>query len=287
MVTNKEQPTSLGALDQYVAQVGRIPPLTEEEEEQLLRHIGHKRVGCAGGCSSDCVRNERLARDRMVEGYQPFVLSLAKKYAPRDLQADLLLDFVQEGNVGLLQAIEGYDEVSGKSSFRTWAFLWIGGRVRAAFWQQTGMIRIPVRKARAIRRMEVVATKLLSELDREPMLEEMAREMGIAEQEVRELVVLRTQQEVVSLHVSTDEDGELLLDMIPDASSSPESVEEVFGCLRGNERLVMQLRYGVGVHRPHSHKEIAASLGLALSAVQALEESAKRGVRRALGKHLV
>jgi RNA polymerase primary sigma factor len=286
MSSSQEHLLVLGAFEQYINQLKRIPPLTREEESQLLQRIEHGKVGCSKDCFDGCAHSVQEARDRLVEGYQPLVLSVVRRYVRLGQQTDLLLDLVQEGNLGLLQAIEKYDGKGEKASFRTWAFPWIKGMVSAAFWRQEGVIGLPSRKARAIKRLGLVSDQLLSTLGREPTSEEIAKEIQISIQQVQELLVLQIQQEVASLDVPISDKGTLLKDVIadpmtPDTSEFSQSVEELFRRLGSREQLVMKLRYGMGVDRPRTQREVAASLGIALSMVQALENRARVHLRMA------
>src|SRR5712691_1239188 len=240
MLRRQEQDVPLGALQQYRSEVKWIPQVTDEEERQLLQCIA-------------CRQAAQQARTRLIEGYQPLVLGIAKRYE-RYCREMELLDLVQEGNLGLLQALENYDENKSGSSFGTWAYSWIRGMIRCALLRE-GTIRLPLRKARAIRQMGVVNTRLFSLLGREPTIEETAREMRVTPREVRELIVLQEQQ-VVSLHASLDEDEDLSLEeVIADPVSSAftddgfSTVGDVFECLTEDERAVLLLRCGSGDRR--------------------------------------
>src|SRR6266480_2601857 len=192
MVYTHYQDEALGALQQFMSEVKRTPPLTAQEEEQLLLTI-----------KSDIHNVE--ARDRLIAGYLPLLIGLAKRFVRNCKQLELL-DLVQEGNLGLLQALEKYDGSRGESSFRTFVFSWVRTVMLTAFWQYEQPLRFPLHKVRAIRLMGIVNTRLLSEFGREPTIAETAHEMGIKESDVRELVALQ-EQEVVSLHAFSYEDG--------------------------------------------------------------------------------
>ncbi len=265
---------SLGSLEQYMRQVKRTLPLTEDEEVRLLALVAQD-------------GDAQQARDRLIEGYQPLLIGLAKRFA-RHSQDMELLDFIQEGNIGLLQAFEKYDGCKDASSFRSFVFAWARGAMLAALWQFEGTFRLPVQKVKAIRQMHAVSTRLLAELRREPTIAEIAREMGLKERDVRELIVLQEQQ-VVSLHTPLDEDGDLSLeDAIPDPAASAFaedgflSVDDVLEKLTERERVVIQLRYGFTDGRPYTPREIADLLGVTLSTVQMVDRQARIRLRRAL-----
>src|SRR5205823_5239820 len=148
-----------------------------------------------------------------------------------------LLDLVQEGNVGLLQALEKFDGRAGSGSFRTWAFSWVRGMMLLALWQYEGAIRLPLEKARAVRQMGMANTRLLALLGREPTIEETAVEMGVSEKDVRDLIVLQ-EQAVVSIHAFPDGDEDCTLEeTIVDPRTSDDDDEDLRDLLA--ESLVM------------------------------------------------
>ena len=274
MARSHDDGGALGALEQYMRQVKQIPPLTSEEEVVLLLSIE---------CST-CISQ---ARERLIEGYQPLIIGLAKRFV-RDCRQMELLDLIQEGNLGLLQALQHFDSSKEEASFRTFAFAWIRGVMLTAFWQHEGRIRLPLSKVRAIRRMSVVNTRLLSLLSREPTVAETAREMGMAERDVRELIVLQEQQ-VVSLHMPLEEDDGLALEDViidPAASAFAEdgfsSIDDVLERLTERERVVIKLRYGFDGGQAYTQREIADLLGVDVATVQLVDRRAKKRLHRAL-----
>ena len=263
----------LGSLEQYMGEVKRIPPLTNEEEVGLL-------LSLKSGVGAQQVL------DRLIEGYQPMLIGLAKRFV-RHCRLMELMDLVQEGNRGLLQALEKYDE-RNESSFRTFAFSWIRVVMLTAFWQYEGTIRLPLQKVRAMRHMGVVNTRLLSELGHEPTIAETARAMEMSEMGVRELMALQEQQ-VVSLHAfPTDDEDLTLAEIIPDPTAfsfvedGSLSVEDALGWLPQRERLVVRLRYGFQDGQAYTQKEVASLLGVALSTVVMLDRRAQTRLRRVL-----
>jgi RNA polymerase primary sigma factor len=208
------------------------------------------------------------------------------RYAPycRELE---LLNLVQEGNLGLLQACEHYDGSKSGSSFGAWAYSWVRGMVRGALFRE-GAIRLPLEKARAVRQMGMVNRRLFAALGRQPTLEETAQEMSLTLRQMRELVVLQ-EQKVVSLYTSIDKDEEVLLEEVvadPAALSFAEdgfsSVEDVLESLAGREREVMRLRYGLDDGQPRTQREVAEALGMTLATVQMLDARARKRLRKAL-----
>src|SRR6266487_5143009 len=252
------QSIPLTAYEQYMHEVRQTPQLTSDEEARLLSSL-------ASGSDA------QQSRDRLVAGYQPLVIGMAKRFV-RHCQGVELLDLVQDGNEALLHALDKFDVHRGESSFRTYVFIWIRTTMLAAVWQYQGAIRLPMHKLRAIRQMGIVNTRLLSELGREPTFAETAQVMNVSEQAVRELGVLQEQQ-IVSLHMRLDDDGETRLeDVIEDSTVFADdgfvSVEDVLEHLTERERAVIQLRYGFVDGRAYTQKETADALGVALSTVQ-------------------
>ncbi len=274
MVRLQYQDEALGALPQFMSEVKRTPQLTVEEEAGLLLTL---KSGM----------NNLQARDRLITGYQPLLIGLAKRFARNCKQLELL-DLVQEGNLGLLQALEKYDGNSSESSFQTFAFSWVRTVMLTAFWQYEQPIRFPLHKVRAIRQMGIVNTRLLSELGREPTIAETAHEMGVSERDVQELIVLQ-EQEVVSLHTFPFEDGAFSIEETiadPTASDFAEdrfsSVEEALESLQESEQVIIKLRFGFNDGQAYTQKEIADLLGVAISTVVALDRRAQKRLRRAL-----
>ncbi len=268
------QSIPLTAHELYMREVRHTPQLTSDEEARLLSYL-------ASGSDA------QQSRDRLVAGYQPLVIGLAKRFV-RHCQGVELLDLVQDGNEALLHALDKFDVRRGESSFRTYVFIWIRTTMLAAVWQYQGAIRLPMHKLRAIRQMGIVNTRLLSELGREPTLAETAQAMDMSERDVRELVVLQEQQ-IVSLHMLLDDDGDTRLeDVIEDAAAFPfaddgfVSVEDVLDCLNERERTVSQLRYGFVDGRAYTQREAADALGVSLTIVQKIDRRAKMRLRRAL-----
>lgn len=276
VIAQQEQDISLSALDQYLRQVRLTPNLRENEEEQLLRCV---KQGTDAG----------HALDRLVAGYQPLLLGLARRFARR-CRALELLDLVQEGNEGLLRALEKYDETIGVAAFRTFAFTWIRTTMLVACWQYEDAIRLPLHKVRAIRKMGAVTVRLLSELGREPTVAETAQAMEMKERDVRELAVLQMQQ-VVSLQAFSPDDedeGVALEEVIADPATTTGnerrgySVEEALSALPERERIAIRLRFGFEDGQAYTQKEVAALLGVTLSTLVALERRAQKRLRALL-----
>ena len=268
MREHQDASSSFGALQQYLRQVKWTPRLTEEEEAQLLQQRG---------CEQ--------ARARLVEGYQPMVLGMAKRYQ-RHVQEMELMDLVQEGNEGLLRALQGYDGSLGEASFRTWAFAWIRGMMYHALLRE-GAIRLPQRKAEAIRQMDAIGGELYCLLGRQPTATELAWEIGVSERDLYELMVLQAQR-VVSLDAPVDEEGEVTLaetvadSTVADVDEGMASPEDLFQHVTEQQRAVLLVRYGFGDGQPRTQAETARVLGMKLNKVQELDRRARIRLRKAL-----
>ncbi len=274
MLKGQEYGKSLTAFSQYMREVKWISPLTHEEETHILQ------------CLADGVNVQQL-RDRLVEGCQDMIMSLARRFV-RDCQHMEFLDFVQEGNIGLLQAIKKYNVARDESSFRTLAFAWVRGHMLMAYWRDERTISVPVSKVRVIRQMNVVLMHLLALLGREPTVTEIAQEMGVKDCDVHELIVLQDQQ-FVSLYASLDADGETTLeDILEDPMASAftndgfSSVDDVLSKLTEQEQSIIKLRYGLADGCAYSQQEVAQLLRVGLSVVQKLDRRAKMRLREAL-----
>jgi len=289
MVSSSVHDGSLSAIEQYLREVKQTPPLSDEEEVHLLCCIENGNVEQAKRCpDASVLRIAAQARDRLVAGYQPLLLSLARRYVRHCRELELL-DLVQEGNVGLLQALEKYDRKASSASFRTWAFSWLRGLMVLALTQYESAIRLPLEKARAIRQMGIVNTRLLSVLGREPSVSETAKEMCLSEYDVRDLIVLQAQQ-VVSIHTFPDPDEDCKLeDVIADPGMAVTSDEELRDLLKDalamlpdRERLIINLRYGFEDGLAHTQKEVAYLLGVTIKTVSNVDRQAQLRLRKLL-----
>ncbi len=264
---------SYSALEQYMRAVKWVPPFADGEEEQCLARL-------EGG------KDVQEVRTRLVEGYQSLIVGLAKRYV-RHCRNMEFMDLVQEGNLGLLQAISTYECSDDGASFRTWAFAWVRGAMSAALCRYEGAFHMPSQKVNMVRRMETTCTRLFSLLGREPTIAEIAGDMRIEESDVRELMVLQGLA-VFSLHMPLDEDGETLLgDVIEDPTAAAfveddGSVDNILACLPERERLVIGLRYGFEDGQAYTQREVAERLGVVLSTVQMVDRRAKRHLCQAL-----
>lgn len=198
MLHDQGYSNSLSALDQYLCEVTWIEQLTSEQERHLCVQITEG-------------KHIQQAYDRLVESCQQMIVGLAKRFV-RGCRHMESLDFVQEGNLGLLEAMKRYDGRRTEASFKTFAFTWVRVAMLLAYWQHERAIRVPLHKVRSLRRMNCARMQLLTSLEREPTLAEIGKEMGMRERDVLELRTLQEQQ-VLSLHMPLD-DGETLLEEV-------------------------------------------------------------------------
>lgn len=285
MSNGQDDQGSLVAFAQYLREVRSTPLLVEEEEAALLQCIEQAKKE-AVLCSAR-QREMQQARNRLIQGYQSFVVRIARRYAPRVKEMDLE-DLIQEGNCGLLQALDRYDSARSEASFNTWAYSWVQGTIRLALLRE-GSIRLPIRKVKAMKKLERVATTLYGEFGREPTYAEIAQAMEITERELRELIVLQAQSETVSLYRPLDDCGETFVeDVLADSTQvgcgdeGVSSIEEVLTYLTEKERAVLLFRCGFGEERALTQKEVADRLDMKLAKVQKLDRHARLRLRRLL-----
>lgn len=274
---------------QYLREIGRIPLLTAAEEVDLARRVE------AGLFAEEKLRrtpgpDERLALDldrlvvlgrvakrRLIEANLRLVVSVAKRYVGRGLT---MLDLVQEGNLGLIRAVEKFDYARGYK-FSTYATWWIRQAMSRALADQARTIRVPVHVVELINRVVRVQRRMLQERGCEPTSQEVAAHLDLSAERVGE--VLRLAQEPVSLHTPVGEEDEVALgDLIEDgdAASPVESaaflllrqhLEAVLCTLGERERKVVQLRYGLVDGRPRTLEEIGRLFGVTRERVRQIE----------------
>lgn len=274
---------------QYLREIGRIPLLTAAEEVDLARRVE------AGLFAEEKLTNTpdldsrlahdldrlvvqgRLAKRRLIEANLRLVVSVAKRYIGRGLT---MLDLVQEGNVGLIRAVEKFDYARGYK-FSTYATWWIRQAMSRALADQARTIRVPVHVVELINRVVRVQRRMLQERGYEPTPEEVAAQLELAPERVGE--VLRLAQEPVSLHAPVGEEEDVALgDLIEDGdAASPvesaaflllrEHLEAVLSTLGERERKVVQLRYGLIDGRPRTLEEIGRLFGVTRERIRQIE----------------
>ena len=257
----------------YLKEIGRVPLLTPDEEVQLALDI--KEGGPKG---------ER-AKQRLSEANLRLVVSIAKRYVGRGMQ---FLDLIQEGNLGLIKAVEKFDHTKG-FKFSTYATWWIRQAITRAIADQARTIRIPVHMVETINKVKKVSSQLLHENGHEPSAEEIAERLEMPVDKVRE--IMRVAQEPVSLETPIGEEEDSHLgDFIPDdeapvpaeAASQTllkEQLAEVLKTLTPREEKVLRLRFGLEDGRPRTLEEVGKEFNVTRERIRQIEAKALRKLR--------
>lgn len=282
---------------QYLREIGRIPLLTAAEEVELARRVeaglfAEEKLSTTPDLDSQLALDldrlvvmGRMAKRRLIEANLRLVVSVAKRYVGRGLT---MLDLVQEGNLGLIRAVEKFDYARGYK-FSTYATWWIRQAMSRALADQARTIRVPVHVVELINRVVRVQRRMLQERGYEPTPEEVAGHLDLAPERVSE--VLRLAQEPVSLHAPVGEEDDVALgDLIEDGdATSPvesaaflllrEHLEAVLSTLGERERKVVQLRYGLVDGRPRTLEEIGRIFGVTRERIRQIESKTLNKLR--------
>lgn len=274
---------------QYLREIGRIKLLTAVEEVDLARRVeaglfAEEKLGSTPDLDSQLAVDldrlvvlGRMAKRRLIEANLRLVVSVAKRYVGRGLT---MLDLVQEGNLGLIRAVEKFDYARGYK-FSTYATWWIRQAMSRALADQARTIRVPVHVVELINRVVRVQRRMLQERGYEPTHEEVAGQLELTAERVGE--VLRLAQEPVSLHAPVGEEDDVAFgDLIEDGdAASPvesaaflllrEHLEAVLSTLGERERKVVQLRYGLADGRPRTLEEIGRIFGVTRERIRQIE----------------
>ena len=258
----------------YLREIGKIPLLSNEEEVDLAYRI---------------VKGEKKAKDKMVEANMRLVVSIAKRYSGRGLD---FLDLIQEGNTGLLRAVEKFDPDKG-FKFSTYATWWIRQAITRAIADQARTIRIPVHMVETINKVLRATRKLTNELNLEPTVEEIAKEMGMEPEKID--YVMKIKQDIASLDATVGRDGDdedsVLGDFIEDegrvspedaaaAQMLKEQIAEILSSLSEREQKVVKLRFGIGGGRPHTLEEVGAEFSVTRERIRQIEAKALSKLRK-------
>ncbi len=256
------KPTSSDPVRMYLREIGKVPLLTAAEEVSLAKRIE---------------RNDPTAKAALIEANLRLVVSVAKRYAGRGMA---FLDLIQEGNLGLMRAVEKFDYRRGYK-FSTYATWWIRQAITRAIADQARTIRVPVHMVETINRLARVQRQLLQDLGREPTVDELAAELEVTAQRVRE--IQKIAQEPVSLEtpVGEDDDSELGDLIEDDGVAGPaeevsrtlrrEELWEVLGQLSERERKVLELRFGLRGEEPRTLEEVGQRFGVTRERIRQIE----------------
>lgn len=254
----------------YLKEIGRVPLLTGEEEIDLARLMSEGDPG---------------ARKRLAEANLRLVVSIAKRYVGRGMQ---FLDLIQEGNLGLIKAVEKFDYTKGYK-FSTYATWWIRQAITRAIADQARTIRIPVHMVETINKVVRVERQLLQELGRQPQASEIAKVMSMPVEKVRE--IMKVAQEPVSLETPIGEEEDSHLgDFIPDDDAPApaeaashtllrEQLGDVLKTLTQREEKVLRLRFGLDDGRPRTLEEVGREFNVTRERIRQIEAKALRKLR--------
>ncbi len=254
----------------YLKEIGKIPLLSAEEEIDLAEKMGY---------------GDEDAKQKLVEANLRLVVSIAKRYVGRGM---LFLDLIQEGNLGLIKAVEKFDYKKG-FKFSTYATWWIRQAITRAIADQARTIRIPVHMVETINKLIRVHRQLLQEYGRDPRPEELAKEMDLPEEKIRE--IMKIAQEPVSLETPIGEEEDSHLgDFIPDDDAPApaeaaaysllkEQLESVLHTLNDREQKVLKLRFGLEDGRARTLEEVGKEFDVTRERIRQIEAKALRKLR--------
>ena len=254
----------------YLKEIGKISLLSLDEETELSKRIAE---------------GDEMAKNRLAESNLRLVVSIAKRYVGRGM---LFLDLIQEGNIGLMKAVEKFDAEKGYK-FSTYATWWIRQAITRAIADQARTIRVPVHMVETINKLSRYQRQLTFELNREPTDEELAKKMGMSPDKVRE--VIKIAQDPVSLETPIGEEEDSHLgDFVPDESNmSPEDftihemlkeeIGDVLLTLTEREEQVLRLRFGLDDGSPKTLEEVGQMFGVTRERIRQIEAKALRKLR--------
>jgi RNA polymerase primary sigma factor len=256
----------------YLREIGKIPLLSAEEELALAKKV---------------VSGDKRAKDQMAEANMRLVVSIAKRYVGRGLD---LLDLIQEGNTGLLRAVEKFDPDRG-FKFSTYATWWIRQAITRAIADQARTIRIPVHMVETINKLLRTQRRLTQELNREPTNEEIAAAMDMDVDKVEH--IMKIKQDISSLDASVrdDEEDSVLGDFIEDEEAKPpsesaseqllkEQVKQILGTLTEREQKILKLRFGLEDGKSHTLEEVGQEFSVTRERIRQIEAKALAKLRK-------
>lgn len=262
----------------YLREIGKIPLLSAEEEFELAQKVIHGNE-----------KEKKRARDKMAESNMRLVVSIAKRYSGRGLD---LLDLIQEGNTGLLRAVEKFDPDKG-FKFSTYATWWIRQAITRAIADQARTIRIPVHMVETINKVLRTQRRLTQDLNREPSVQEIADAMGMEPDRIE--YVMKIKQDIASLDASVGRDGDdddsSLGDFVEDEDRvSPEDsaatqllkeqIASILSTLTDRERKIIKMRFGIGGGKSHTLEEVGAEFSVTRERIRQIEAKALAKLRK-------
>lgn len=266
-------PEELDATRMYLSEIGFSPLLTAQEEVYFARRA---------------IQGEASARNRMVESNLRLVVKIARRYMNRGLS---LLDLIEEGNLGLIHAVEKFDPERG-FRFSTYATWWIRQTIERALMNQTRTIRLPIHIIKEINGYLRTARQLAQTLDHEPTADEIARAMGKSVNDVKRMLQLNERVTSVDTPIGKDEDRSLL-DAIPDENNLDpsqilqdadltEKLEQWLGQLNDKQRIVVERRFGLNGHDKATLEHVGNEIGVTRERVRQIQIDALRRLRKIL-----
>ncbi len=258
----------------YLHEIGKIPLLTGEEELALARQV---------------VEGSQRAKDKMAEANMRLVVSIAKRYTGRGLD---FLDLIQEGNTGLLRAVEKFDPERGYK-FSTYATWWIRQAITRAIADQARTIRIPVHMVETINKLLRTQRRMTQKLNREPTLDELSEELEMEVEKIEH--IMKIKQEISSLDAAVgregDDDDSVLGDFIEDEdTTSPEEsatsellrehIAEILSTLSDREQKIIKMRFGLGGGKSHTLEEVGQEFAVTRERIRQIEAKALNKLRK-------
>lgn len=258
----------------YLREIGKIPLLSGEEELELAKKV---------------VAGDKRAKDKMAEANMRLVVSIAKRYSGRGLD---FLDLIQEGNTGLLRAVEKFDPDKG-FKFSTYATWWIRQAITRAIADQARTIRIPVHMVETINKLLRTQRRMTQELNREPTIDELAKELEMEPEKVE--YVIKIKQDITSLDAGVGRDGEdedsVLGDFIEDEDGATpeesatsqllkEQVQAVLSTLSDREQKIIKMRFGLEGGKSHTLEEVGQEFAVTRERIRQIEAKALAKLRK-------
>ncbi|MDP3792345.1 MAG: sigma-70 family RNA polymerase sigma factor [bacterium] len=269
-----EEASSSDSVQMYLREIGRYPLLSSEEEVELAKKIE---------------KNDEAARQKLAVSNLRLVVSIAKKYVGRSANLTLL-DLIQEGNIGLFKAVEKFDFKRG-FKFSTYATWWIRQAITRALADQGKTIRIPVHMVETINKYQQVVRRLVQDLGREPLPEEVAAEMGVEVDKIR--YIQKISQETVSLEapVGQDDEDSSLESFIPDEDAITPSmstartilkthIQEIISDLTPREQKILDMRFGLSDGVTHTLEEVGKVFSVTRERIRQIEAKALEKIRQ-------